>query len=63
LESLSGVAGLLMAIEQYGLGLDYLERYPDYIASITREGVLEAAQRWLDPDRLVIGIAGPEGVA
>jgi zinc protease len=63
LESLSGVAALLMAIEQYGLGLDYLERYPDYIESITREGVLEAAQRWLDPNRLVIGIAGPEGVS
>jgi zinc protease len=63
LESLSGVASLLLAIEQYGLGLDYLERYPGYIEAITREAVLEAAQQWLDPDRLVIGIAGPEGVA
>jgi zinc protease len=63
LESLSGVVSLLMAIEQHGLGLDYLERYPAYIDAITRQGVLESAQQWLDPDRLVIGIAGPEGVA
>ncbi len=62
LESLGGVVNLLMAIEHYDLGLDYLERYPGYIDAITREGVLEAAQEWLDPTRLVIGVAGPEGV-
>lgn len=63
LESLGGVAGLLLSIEQNDLGLDYLERYPTFIEQITREDVLDAAQTWLDPSRLVIGIAGPEGVA
>jgi zinc protease len=62
LESLGGVAGLLLAIEKYGLGLDYLERYPGYIAELTQDDLLSAAQTYLDPDRLVIGIAGPESI-
>jgi len=62
LESLGGVAGLLLAIEKFGLGLDYLERYPTYIQDLTRDDLLQAAQSYLDPDRLVIGIAGPESI-
>jgi zinc protease len=62
LESLGGVAGLMLAIEKYRLGLDYLERYPGYIQDLTVEDLLSAAQIYLDPERLVIGIAGPEGV-
>ncbi|MDQ3654927.1 MAG: insulinase family protein, partial [Chloroflexota bacterium] len=62
LESLGGVAGLLLAIEKFGLGLDYLERYPDYIRDLTRDDLLQSAQSYLDPDRLVIGIAGPESI-
>jgi zinc protease len=59
LETHDGVAAMLLAIEEFGLGLDYLERYPEIIASITREQVLQAARQHLDPDRVAIGIAGP----
>jgi zinc protease len=62
LESLGGVVGLLLSIEKYGLGLDYLDRYPGYIEQLTREDLLAAAQTYLDPDRLVIGVAGPESI-
>ena len=62
LESLGGVAGLLLAIEKFGLGLDYLERYPGYIQDLTQDDLLQAAHVYLDPDRLVIGIAGPESI-
>ncbi|MBA3274168.1 MAG: insulinase family protein, partial [Chloroflexia bacterium] len=62
LESLGGVAGLLLAIEKYGLGLDYLERYPGYIRDLTQDDLLSAARTYLDPDRLVIGISGPESI-
>lgn len=62
LESLGGVVGLLLSIEQNDLGLDYLERYPGYIEKITREDVLSAAQQYLDPNRVVIGVAGPESI-
>jgi zinc protease len=59
LESLGGVTDLLLTIEKFGLGLDYLERYPGIISAITAENVLQAAQTHLDEDRLAIGIAGP----
>jgi zinc protease len=46
-------------IELYNLGLDYLERYPDIVRSLTRDQVIQVARRWLKPTELVTGIAGP----
>ncbi len=60
LESNEGVCGALLHIERYGLGLDYYQRYPQTIAEITVEEVCKVAKEFLDPDRLVIGIAGPK---
>ena len=54
------MANLLLSIEKFGLGLDYLVRYPGYIESLTREDLLAAARQYLDENRLVIGVAGPE---
>ncbi len=59
LETNDGVASTLLAIEYFGLGLDYLDRYPDIIRSLTIEDVLRAAQTHLDPDHVAVGIAGP----
>ncbi len=59
LESNEGVAAALVYVERHGLGLDYYRRYPDLVASLTREQVLQAARRFLHPDRLAIGVAGP----
>jgi zinc protease len=59
LESNEGVAGALVNIERYRLGLDYYPRYPDRIAGITREQILETARRFLSPDRLAVAVAGP----
>ena len=59
LESNGGVAGALLNLERYDLGLDYYRRYPDLVRAVTVEQVLETARQYLDPDRLAIGIAGP----
>jgi zinc protease len=59
LETHDGVASTLLAIEEFDLGLDYLDRYPDIIAAVSRDQVLEAARSHLDPERLVIGVARP----
>jgi zinc protease len=59
LESNAGVAGALLNLERYDLGLDYYRRYADMISSITREETLAAARTYLDPLRLGISIAGP----
>jgi zinc protease len=59
LETNAGVAGALLNLERYELGLDYYRRYPDLVRETTREQVLEAAQRYFNPEILGIGIAGP----
>ncbi|HYH13314.1 MAG TPA: pitrilysin family protein, partial [Thermomicrobiales bacterium] len=59
LESLGGVSGLLLTIERFGHGLDYLDRFPDLINALTVEDLQHAARKHLDPDRVVIGVAGP----
>ena len=60
LESNEGIAGTLVNIETYGLGLDYLVHYRDTIQSLTRDDLLQAARRYMNPDALVIAVAGPE---
>jgi zinc protease len=59
LESNSGVAGALLNMERYGLGLDYYQRYESMVRGVTRADVLETARKYIDPERLVISTAGP----
>ncbi|MFZ5910841.1 MAG: M16 family metallopeptidase [Chloroflexota bacterium] len=59
LESNAGVAGALLNIERYDLGLDYYRQYPDLVQAVTLEEVREAARKFIDPARLAIATAGP----
>jgi zinc protease len=59
LESNGGVAGSIINIERYDLGLDYYRQYSDLVRAITVDDVRESAQKYIDPDRLVIATAGP----
>jgi len=58
LESNNGVANSILNLERFSLGLDYLQRYPDMIRNITPQDILQAAQKYIDPDRLIIVSAG-----
>lgn len=60
LESNEGVAGALVNAERHGLGLDYYQRYPGLVAAVSPQDILRASRRFIDPDRLAIGTAGPE---
>lgn len=60
LESNSGVAGALLNIERYKLGLDYYRRYPTVIEKVSRDEVLETARRYLNGSGMVIVSAGPD---
>lgn len=48
----SKVAGLLITLEEAGLGLDYPERYRERIARVTAAEVRRVAGLYLDPDTL-----------
>ncbi|MCB2209410.1 insulinase family protein [bacterium] len=58
LESNGGVAVSLLNIERFDLGLDYFLKYPQKIESVTAEDILESSRKYLDPDKLVIAVAG-----
>jgi zinc protease len=58
LESNAGVAGALINLERYDLGLDYYLRYPTMINAVTPSEILEVARQYLNPDCLAIAIAG-----
>jgi zinc protease len=59
LESNGGVANALLNIERYNLGLDYYKRYARLVDEVNREDVLNAAQKFIDPNKLAIAVAGP----
>lgn len=59
LESNSGVVSAILNIHRFDLGMDYYQRYEGMVRGITRADVLEAARKYIDPDRLVIATAGP----
>jgi zinc protease len=56
LDTNAKVAGFLVNIENFNLGYDYFDKYPEYINAVTREKVLEVAQKYLHTDsyRLVV---------
>ena len=59
LESNGGVAGALLNLERFELGLDYYRRYADLVSAVSVDDVLATAQRYLNNDRLGVAIAGP----
>jgi zinc protease len=59
LESNGGVANALLNMERHNLGLDYYRSYPLLVNDVSREDVLQAARKFIDPDRLAIAVAGP----
>ena len=58
LESNNGIAALLLNIEGFQLGLDYLIRLPEIVEQITTEDILQIAKTWLDPEKLIRVTAG-----
>ncbi len=61
LESNIGVASALLLIEKYQLGFDYYQTYAERIRSVTVDQILETAQRYLNPARMAIAVAGTLG--
>ncbi len=52
------IADFLVAVEFYGLGLDYIEKYPYYINSVTKDDVLRVARKYLDTADFVTVVVG-----
>ncbi|HXX58713.1 MAG TPA: pitrilysin family protein [Thermodesulfovibrionales bacterium] len=57
------IADFLTAVEFYGLGLDYVEKYPAYITAVTKEDVLRVARKYLYPERYVLVVVAKQSEA
>jgi zinc protease len=63
LETNDGIAGTLLGIERYGLGFDYIARYPSIIRAISVEHVVEVARKYLSTENYIVAVAGPGEVS
>lgn len=61
-DSMQGVAGSLVAVEFYGLGLDYEKKYKRLISAVSREDVLRVARRYLDPENYILVVVGSQAI-
>jgi zinc protease len=61
LETNQSIAAFLQTSEEYGLGLDFDQRLPSLLGSVTRDDLHAAAADVLDPARAAIAVAGPAG--
>jgi zinc protease len=59
LETNDGVASTLLDIEFFGLGLDYVERYPGIIRGVTVDEIRAAVNKHADIEAAVTVTAGP----
>lgn len=59
LKSNSGASEVILDIETYGLGRDYLVNLGERVAAVTPAEVQRAAQNHLKPDSVALVVAGP----
>jgi zinc protease len=59
LETNQSIASFLQLVEEYGLGMDYDERLPGLLRSVTVDEVRAAAREVLHADRASVAVAGP----
>jgi zinc protease len=63
LDTSSKLSNFLSMVEFNGLGLDYIEKYPKLIASVTKEEILRVAKTYLQPDRFILVVVANESEA
>ncbi|MFP5245651.1 MAG: M16 family metallopeptidase, partial [Thermoanaerobaculia bacterium] len=57
-QTASDIAARLVDMELYGLPEDYFDRYRENIAAVTKDDITRVANKYLDPDRVLIVIVG-----
>jgi predicted Zn-dependent peptidase len=60
-QTASDIASRLVDMELYGLPEDYFDHYRENIAAVTKDDVTRMANKYLDPDRVLIVVVGNAG--
>ena len=58
LETSKRIADFITAVQYYGLGDDYIEKYPEYIKNVTKDDILQAAKKYLDNENYILVVVG-----
>src|SRR5947209_5700115 len=58
-ESSPQIARFLVHADVYGLGFDYVVKYPEYIRSVTIEDISRVARMYLDSENYTLVVVGP----
>jgi zinc protease len=59
-DTMGKVAGFLVQVEFFGLGLDYIEEYPELIRSVSEDDILRVAREYLDPENYVLVVVADQ---
>jgi zinc protease len=57
--NIDGITEAILDVELYGLGRDYLIRFPEWIKAVTLAEVKEAARKYLTPESLSVVVSAP----
>jgi zinc protease len=60
MDTYAKIAGMLTSVEIYALGLDFPQKYPSLINSVTREDVQRVAKKYLHPDAMAIVVVADQ---
>ncbi len=63
IDSNDKIAGFLIAVEYYNLGLDYMRDYRKFITSVSKDDVLRVAKKYLNTKDYVLVVVGDLGKA
>jgi zinc protease len=58
-ETSGQIARFLVHAQVYGLGFDYIDKYPEYINRVTIEDIARVARKYLDPQNYTLVVVGP----
>lgn len=60
IDTMRKIADFTVLLEFYGLGLDYMDKYPSYINSVTKEDVMEAAKKYTSLEDYVMTVVADQ---
>ncbi|MBZ0136597.1 MAG: insulinase family protein [Planctomycetes bacterium] len=59
IETTGQLAGMLIEMQRYNLGFDYLVKYANAVDDVTKEDIQRVASKYLVPEQMVEVLAGP----
>ena len=63
LDTQNSIVQFLLQVQLYGLGLDYIDKYPGYIQAVSKDDVQKVARQYLHPNSYILVAVANQSVA